>query len=283
MATNEIDNDALHKRFNPEGSDLRRMQMRMLDILIEIDKVCKRHNIRYWLSSGTLIGAIRHDGFIAWDDDLDIEMMREDYLRLMKVLPTELPEWLALQDNNTDPNYFYFYAKVRDRHSRIEENNAYDRHFKEKGIFVDIFPLEKQPKWIHILSEKTFGHAYKIWRTSKDDAKSMKCVRRFFNINNRLIYPLLRLMCRLSGCKTITSGLGIPFHNPRFEQDIFPLTTHIFEGRAFPVPDDSDHLLRCIYGDYMQLPDIGNITPHTLTIKFDVETEQTIPHYETTL
>lgn len=84
--------DELRQRFNPEGSKLRQMQLRMLDILTEVDSICKKHGISYWLSSGTLIGALRHDGFIPWDDDLDIEMMRDDYLRLMKVLPQELPE-----------------------------------------------------------------------------------------------------------------------------------------------------------------------------------------------
>ena len=73
-----------HQKFNPEGSLLRRQQMRMLDILLEVDKICKRHDIKYWLSSGTLIGALRHNGFIPWDDDLDIEMMRSDYLHLME-------------------------------------------------------------------------------------------------------------------------------------------------------------------------------------------------------
>ena len=91
-----MDHNALRERFNPEESLLRRQQMRMLEILLEVDKICKRHDIQYWLSSGTLIGAMRHDGFIPWDDDLDIEMMRSDYLRLMEVLPKELPEWLAL-------------------------------------------------------------------------------------------------------------------------------------------------------------------------------------------
>ena len=122
-----MNHELLRQRFNPDGSLLRRQQMKMLEILLEVDKICKKHNIRYWLSSGTLIGAMRHDGFIPWDDDLDIEMMRSDYLRLMKVLPAELPEWLALQNDETDPNYFYFYAKVRDRRSRMLEQNGYDR------------------------------------------------------------------------------------------------------------------------------------------------------------
>ena len=83
-----MNQDELRARFNPDGSLLRRQQLRMLDILLEVDKICKKHDIRYWLSSGTLIGAMRHDGFIPWDDDLDIEMLRSDYVRLMKVLPS---------------------------------------------------------------------------------------------------------------------------------------------------------------------------------------------------
>ena len=96
-------NEELRKRFNPEGSMLRRQQMRMLEILLEVDRICKKHDIPYWLSSGTLIGAMRHDGFIPWDDDLDIEMLRSDYLRLMEVLPKELPDWLARTTSTSTP------------------------------------------------------------------------------------------------------------------------------------------------------------------------------------
>lgn len=74
----------LRAEYNPDGSLLRRQQMRMLEILLHIDKICKENNIPYWLSSGTLLGAVRHEGFIPWDDDVDIEMMREDYLRFEK-------------------------------------------------------------------------------------------------------------------------------------------------------------------------------------------------------
>ena len=159
---NIIDQEALRRKFNPEGSVLRRQQHRMLEILLEVDRICKKHNIRYWLSSGTLIGAVRHKGFIPWDDDLDIEMLLPDYERLMRVLPDELPSTMALQSQDTDPNYFFFYAKVRDRRSHLEEGNRYDRVWKEQGIYIDIFPFYKQPLWIHMLSEKLQGHVYKI-------------------------------------------------------------------------------------------------------------------------
>ncbi len=263
-----MNKESLRQRYNPDGSMLRRQQMRMLDILLEVDRICKRHDIPYWLSSGTLIGAMRHDGFIPWDDDLDIEMLRSDYLRLIEVLPKELPDWLALQSDETDPYYFFFYAKVRDRRSKMLEGNAYDRMWKEQGIYIDIFPMEQHPIWLHKLTEKTVGHMYKIWRTSTDDNKAIRSVRRIFNINNRYLFPFFRgLLSILSPLIThhsslITSGMGIPFHNPRFLDEIFPLTTHRFEGHDLPVPGNADAHLRHLYGDYMQLPDLTKLKPH---------------------
>ena len=273
-------NEELRKRFNPEGSLLRRQQMRMLEILVEIDKICKKHDIRYWLSSGTLIGAMRHNGFIPWDDDLDIEMMRSDYERLMEVLPSELPDWLALQNDETDPNYFFYYAKVRDRRSKMLEQNNYDRLWQEQGIYIDIFPLEQHSIWLHKLTEKTVGHMYKIWRTSTDDTKAIRKVRRIFDFNNRFVFPCLRALLSIfrsalplgssknSQLSTITSGMGIPFHKRRYMDEIFPLTTHVFEGREFPVPRDADAHLRHLYGDYMQLPDLNKLAIHVGKLEF---------------
>ena len=221
----------------------------MLEILLEVDRICQKHDIPYWLSSGTLIGAMRHDGFIPWDDDLDIEMLRSDYLRLMKVLPSELPEWLALQNDETDPNYFYFYAKVRDRRSRMLEQNGYDRLWQEQGIYIDIFPMEQHPIWLHKLTEKTVGHMYKVWRTSTNDAKAIKTVRRIFNFNNNILFPCLRGLLGILSPLTIpeqssptrslshlspliTSAMGIPFHNPRYAKEIFPLTLLLHRCRS---------------------------------------------------
>ena len=266
-------NEELRKRFNPDGSLLRRQQMRMLEILVEVDKICKKHDIPYWLSSGTLIGAFRHNGFIPWDDDLDIEMLRKDYLHLLQVLPDELPDWLALQNDETDPAYFFFFTKVRDRRSRMLEQNGYDRMWKEQGIFIDILPVEQHPIWLHKLTEKSVGHMYKIWRTSTDDQKAIKKVRRIFDLNNKILFPCLRailspLTSHFSPLKTITSGMGIPFHNPRYAKEIFPLTTHEFEGYEFPVPKDADAHLRHLYGDYMQLPDLNKLSLHVGELEF---------------
>lgn len=266
-----IDQETLRQRFNPDGSLLRRQQMRMLEILLEVDRICKKHDIKYWLSSGTLIGAARHKGFIPWDDDLDIEMLWDDYKRLMKVLPDELPETMALQSTATDPNYFYFYAKVRDRRSHLEESNRYDRVWREQGIYIDIFPLYRQPLWIHMLSEKAQGHVYKIMNRRAGggafppDFWKVRFITRF---NEKLLFPVLRFLCRFSKARE-TYGLGIPYHDPRHMEDTLPLSEMEFEGHLFPVPHDTHAALTLKYGDYMRLPDIDKISVHVSTLTID--------------
>ena len=214
-----MDQEKLREKFNPDGSQLRKQQMRMLEILKEVDRICKKHHIQYWLSSGTLLGAARHKGFIPWDDDLDIEMLLPDYRRLMKILPEELPDNLALQNVKTDPNYFFFYAKVRDRNSFLAESNHYDRVWKERGIYIDIFPFYKQPLWVHLLSEKTHGHVYKIMNRMGDGNKGLWKVRLITRFNRFIIHPLLKVLCKLCHARE-TYGLGIPYHDPRLMEDI---------------------------------------------------------------
>jgi lipopolysaccharide cholinephosphotransferase len=108
---------------------------------------------------------------------------------------------------------------------------------------------------------------YKVWRTSTDDKKAIRKVRRIFDFNNRFLFPLFRGLLSIlspltSSLLPLTSAMGIPFHNPRFAKEIFPLTTHAFEGHQLPVPHDADAHLRHIFGNYMQLPDLTKLKPH---------------------
>lgn len=258
----EVNSEELRKRFNPEGSLLRRQQERMLEMLLVVDGICRRHGIRYWLSSGTLLGCVRHGGFIPWDDDVDIEMLREDYLRLKEILPKELPAHLALQSHDTDPNYFFSYPKLRDRRSHLEETNHYDRIFKEQGIYIDIFVLERCPLWLHKLSCDTIGHVYKVLRTTEDTEAAVRSVRRWYALNHRFLYPVFRFMSRFAGREFVRHTFGVPYHGPRRLADVFPLTTARFEGHELPVPHDCDAYLTRMFGDYMKLPDLDKIQPH---------------------
>lgn len=258
-----MDNAELRKRFSPDGSLLRRQQMRMLELLEAVDAVCRKHGIPYWLSSGTLIGAARHKGFIPWDDDLDIEMLRPDYLRLLEVLPQELPENFALQTNGTDPNYIYIYGKLRDRNSHLEETNSYDRIFRYTGIYIDIFPLEKIPYRLAWIGGHMQGQIYNQLNNKKLKEETLyKRIRRVYRFNTRIGFPFLRFLARLFPGKKLRHSYGTAFFKPRYMDDIFPLAEMEFEGKMFPVPHDTDAVLRKIYGDYMKLPDLDGIHLH---------------------
>lgn len=257
----------LKARFNPEGSPLRRQQLVMLEMLKELDRICKKHEIPYFLYGGTLLGAIRHNGFIPWDDDLDVALLYKDYNRLMKILPEELPDHIALQTNDTDKNYFYLIGKLRDRRSFLDEGN-YDRVFKERGIFIDIFPLDRMMRWAHMLAAPLQGHTFKIFRTEKDVVKSMRKIRMITWFNRHMVFPILRAICRLSSTSTLMCDYGIQYHNTYDLHDIFPLKSHDFEGIQLPIPANSHHMLQIMFGDYMQLPDLDHLVPHVQKLEF---------------
>lgn len=258
----------LRERFNPEGSLLRTHQHRMMELLLAFDAICKRHNIRYWLIGGTLIGAARHQGFIPWDDDMDVQMLREDYLRMLDILPKELGDTMALQCRQTDPNYFFQYAKLRDRCSILDENNGYDRIFKERGIYIDIFPIDRHPKWAQKLSIHSIGHVYKILkRKDIPDTQIIKKVMRWVHLNEKLVYPILRTLAKLTKGNYL-DAFGVPFVVARHKEDIFPLTTLEFEGHQMPVPGNYDKVLCDQYGDYMQLPDLDKVNLHVGKLEF---------------
>lgn len=265
-----FDPQTLKQQFNPEGSLLRRQQIRLTELLMAVDKICRKHNIPYWLSSGTLLGAVRHGGFIPWDDDLDIELLRPDYERLMRILPAELPESMVLQTNETDPNYISAYAKVRDKRSWLLETNHYDRIFTYRGIFLDIFPFEKSPRALHWISCRAHGFIYNVLNNPRNsDETAAQKVRRIYAFNHRFTFPLLRALCRLWPSNEVRYGLGVPYADARRLSDIFPLTEIEFEGHRVPAPGKTHNYLQRKYGDYMQLPDLTHLTYHAEQLRID--------------
>lgn len=257
--------EELKVRFNPEGSPLRRQQLVMLEMVTELDRICRKYDIHYFLYGGTLLGAVRHDGFIPWDDDLDVGLMRKDFLKLMKILPDELPSHIVLQTNETDKNYFYFFAKLRDTRSFLDEG-AYDRGFKYRGIFIDIFPFDKLCLPLQRL--KLQSYAYTLYRKGKGGDAALRKIRALTWFNRHISFPVLRVISRLLRGKTLTYDFGIPFHLVYDEKDIFPLTTHKFENVELSVPGNSDHMLQSQFGDYMTLPNLEHIDHHVKSLVF---------------
>ena len=119
----------------------------MLDMLEEVDRICRKHQIKYFLIAGSLLGAIRHKGFIPWDDDVDIALFREDYEKLEKVLPHELPLNMFMQTLETDPGYDTNHMKIRNsKTTGIYPGDAARGLCYNMGIFIDVFALEGIPK-----------------------------------------------------------------------------------------------------------------------------------------
>lgn len=249
-----FDPEELKAKYNPDGSTTRRMQERMLEMLEVLDSICKRHGIPYWLSGGSMLGAVRHEGFIPWDDDLDVEMLRPDFERLMRILPEELPEQMVLQWHTTDKNYFFQYAKVRDKRSRMFERTGYDKVWKEHGIWVDIFPLERVPRWVHRLSNLTLGHTYKMMRTAEDPHRVMGKVRALAAFNRHVVYPILRGLSRVFPTRYYDFGLGIPYFQKSLKEDFLPVRYVKYEHTTAPIMQKAEKCLAYRYGDYMQLP-----------------------------
>lgn len=131
------DHDRRGKKLSAD--ELRKLQLLELDILKEVDRICRKHNITYTIYGGTMLGAVRHKGFIPWDDDVDVAMLREDYDRFYKVCATELNSKYYAQSLETDRDYRWEYGRVLLNGTRFVRCNQ--EHLKaQTSIFIDIIP-----------------------------------------------------------------------------------------------------------------------------------------------
>lgn len=256
---------SLRRRFNPDGSPLRRLQMTMLDILTEIDGICRRNGIDYWLSSGTLIGAARHGGFIPWDDDLDIEMLAGDYRRFCQIASRELPPHLVLQNSSTDPMFLLGLAKIRDIRTNIRSTSrGLEQHYRFNGVFIDILPIEPSTSLIlHRISGKiAYWGALAV--NSFQGHPGSNAVRAVNRGANAILRGLNRFIQPLAPGRRLRHVFPSTFPKPRMSDEIFPLTEIEFEGHKFMAPANTDAYLRRIYGDWTALPDLTRLAAHTV-------------------
>lgn len=261
----------LRQEYNPDGSDLRNLQLKMLDILETVTSIADKHNINYWISGGTLLGAIRHKGFIPWDDDIDIELLYPDYKKLLKVLRQELPPDLYLQ-TPSDKGYRLLFSKVRDKHSIVIEDDDADNRYNEKGIFIDIFPEERSYKWMKTFVDFFYGRSFRRLKRGQ----AFKSAHHFYEYTLSLpLYPigillkyLARFICTLTKPKTILHSYGIGNSTIHHISYLLPTSKVTFEGKEFSAPKNPDTYLQKQYGRYMEIPSKDNRNTHFLKVRY---------------
>lgn len=251
---------------------LRKVQLVQLEIAKEIKRVCEENDIHYFLADGSFLGAVRHGGFIPWDDDMDIGMMRHDYEKFCRIAPEKLKPEYCLQTWYTEPNYGLPFGKVLKKNTVYLENKK-SRRLRENGFYVDIFPFDYVPE-NDGEQKKLAAQLLSIYRV-----KLMKCGYKPWMENDRIIwkkrlgYLYYQLRSLFVSQKTLardydTLAVATLSSDTVCEQSALPrpdyyertcieeLADYVFEGETFKGPKDYDKYLSTLYGDYMKLPPV---------------------------
>ncbi|MFO7869377.1 MAG: LicD family protein [Bacteroidales bacterium] len=251
-------------QYNGEGTTLRKAQMRLLEMLIEVHNICEKHNITYWIDGGTTLGAVRHGGFIPWDDDIDIALLKKDYHKLVTILKHELPKQFVLQNRGTEKYFHLNYSRVVDTHSFSDygENRMTNRKkMKHQGLFLDIVYVEKGFFNIKLYIEK-FYHTIFYNLTLNNN--------RLKRIYAHIAWPVilsvvnfLRLIFYLIPTDKYIFGYGISFKRKLRKSELLPVKPILFEGVWVSGPHKVHLYLERYYGkDYMKIPPESQRTQH---------------------
>lgn len=247
-----------------ELEQLKKLQVRMAN---EVKRICEKHNLTYFLDSGSMLGAVRHKGFIPWDDDLDVGLPKDDYLKFLEVAPKELGKEFFLDNFATNPENGLVFSKIRLLGTEFIELKC-NHNAKHNEIFVDIFAWYNvsDNKFVRkveglimsILSQALMSKSgYKVWAgdgilkrlkfiptdilgkvlTKK---RIHKCINYYMNKHNNT-----SLMCANAG-----NQYGVYISKYVFEKYI----DVSFENSVFKIPEMYDEYLKSLYGNYMELP-----------------------------
>lgn len=260
-----------------------RLKEIQLEILDEFAKICDKHDLLYFALGGTTLGAIRHKGFIPWDDDIDVGLPREDYEKFLSVAQNELPNNMFLQTYKTDPNYPHRFAKIRVNNTTFIEKSASNIRMHH-GVYMDIFPLDGYPG--NIWERKAFHFQEAILKiaassafysdvcpenAAKEFLKKLiiKCIP-----YQKAVRKLDKLYhnCSYQNADIIANYCGAWGSKEIMPKEIFANgTTGIFEGRSIRLPKKTDTYLKMLYGDYMTPPPPEKRVSHHYCTVIDLE------------
>jgi len=256
-----------------DPKDLRKAQLIMLDMLVEFDAICQKHNLKYWLDSGTLLGAVRHKGFIPWDDDIDLSMPIEDYNRFQEIAKEGLSENIFFQTKESDPNFKADYIKLRSTQATIVEFHEKGKEVEyHQGVFVDIFPMLTLPKTNFY--KEYYTHTFELIRSVSPVTLHTPNGKELPKARKKLVEALdtMHKGWNEKELKVVYSG-KMPDVSAWFDIDeIFPLQKIEFEGLAFYAPKNPHHYLGELYSfNYMELPSEDKRTIHAFEIGFNTQ------------
>ena len=236
---------------------IRQCQLVMLRMLKITHYLCEKHEIQYFLVGGSLLGAIRHNGFIPWDDDLDIGMTRENYEKFVKYAVPELPRDIFFQTDETDPGYpscGYVEARLRDKYSSYKDRDAKPNTNTDQGLQVDIFVYDNAflPDNRLIILENLFLKA--ISRTNKERTANVKRISKYFPV--RLVYA-----------SSYLQKLGMWKFGGNYikRNEIVSVVRTKFEDMEAYIPIGWESCLKRQYNDYMKLPPLEKRQGHHIT------------------
>lgn len=250
---------------------LKKIQELEFKNFLVFDEVCKKIGVNWFVYGGTMIGAVRHKGFVPWDDDFDVAMPRADYEKFVKEAPAVLPQEYHLQTPYTDKKTPYSFSKLRLKGTTYIEY-VYHKLDIEKGVYIDIYPIDNLPD-----SDEDFYRQYKAfhrlavlyaWKQSPYIDK--KCNKISYLVKQTMkfvVWVLLKLVPQKCIIKkmdkiskrynnTKTSRMGNLYYPKPVNvfTEIFPLVDGEFEGQPVKLPKCWDQHLKSRYGNYMEMP-----------------------------
>lgn len=243
------------REYNPEGSCLRRDQKEMLKVLEAFAEICSKHDIKWWLCSGTLLGAARHGGFIPWDDDIDVSMMKSEYKKLEKILLESESDDYFFQCMKSDIEHINMFGKFRKKKDPVMSTDVRSGYFKYQGLGLDVFSIEKSSRFASHLAKFFYLNMQHPTQYIKNKRFRRFMIRTVEILNRFIFMPLSRLVGLINPEGDYHYELGSGFYDQAFHvEEIFPLSEIEFEGVKFPAPGNVDAYLTRIYGDWRKLP-----------------------------
>ena len=258
-----------------EVTDISEIQQMELGIMEYIHEVCHKIGVKYFLSYGSLIGAVRHKGFIPWDDDMDICMLRDDYEKLQDYMIAHPDERYELMSYKNNVNYVYPFMKVQDNHTYLVEEDV--RIDSDMGIYVDIFPVDGyeddqafKDKMTKIIKKRQLScYTFKGITNTKSVVNSIiryiSVIIFYFTNTNKYVSQIdeLAKSRKVEDYELVDYVVYKDMNKPVWKREwLEQVEAGSFEGKKFMIPKHYHEVLTSDYGNYMQLPPVEQQVSH---------------------